>query len=66
MINFEIIRYECKDNDNKIKLGISNGKIDEIWTQADGDKGWTAFSYSDMMNAIKKANEFIKITSKIS
>ena len=60
MIGIKQITYKCKDNDNKIKVEISDGKIDEIWTQADGEKSWTVFGYSDMINAIKKASEFIQ------
>ncbi len=48
------IDYTCKENDNKIKLILEDGKLDEIWVAIELDKeGWTIIGWKDLQEALK-------------
>jgi len=56
-MNNKKINYKCKENDNKIKLILSENKLDEIWvgTPLKSD-GWIVIGARDLENSLKLIN----------
>jgi len=52
-------KYNCKDNDNKLKFIGEDAHIDEIWIKNSFDKGWTVIGFDDLRIGLELAlNEF--------
>lgn len=54
--------YQCKDNDNLIKVQLSEqpenkGEVEELWFKGPIDKGWTVIGWNDIQEAIKEAQK---------
>lgn len=52
--------YQCKDNDNLIRVQLSDGKVEEIWIKGPIDNGWTVIGWNDIQDAIKEAKNQIQ------
>ncbi len=52
------IKYKCKDNDNRIKLILLDGELDEIWVGTSlKSEGYTIISAEDLRKALKLVNK---------
>lgn len=49
------VKYNCKDNDCKLRFIIEDEKIDEVWIGIKGDTSFTIVGYDDLLSGIKKA-----------
>lgn len=49
----DYIDYNCKDNDNKIRVYKVDNKVDEVHIQAEGETSWTVIGANDLTNALK-------------
>lgn len=49
--------HKCKENDNILQFHHEDGKIDEVWVQANGEKSWTVIGYQDFLEGVAKAEK---------
>lgn len=52
----KVLTYNCKDNDIVLQFHYVDNKIDEVWVQVPGEKGWTVIGYEDLTRSIGIAN----------
>lgn len=52
------VKYKCKQNDVDLKFVLESGKIDEVLVSVRGENVWTVIGYEDLMEGIKKAENY--------
>lgn len=54
----EEIKYNCKQNDNIIKIRLIDGKVDELqFGHETGVGGYTVIGYKDLQTALSQARK---------